>query len=186
MPRLSRFSPLLIGDRFEASHIRARDDPFMRRFSPLLIGDRFEAVSDWWQRSTCIRVSVPSSSGIGLKLDLRSVSPRRQNGFSPLLIGDRFEAQSRYATERAALSFSPLLIGDRFEARLRDLRDRALIGFSPLLIGDRFEASSEHGAASYRAVSVPSSSGIGLKRCCANRHSTQLSMFQSPPHRGSV
>ena len=62
------FSPLLIGDRFEA---RMRAMPARCRsvrFSPLLIGDRFEA---------------------------RAISRKvlAMNRFSPLLIGDRFEAQ---------------------------------------------------------------------------------------------
>ena len=41
---MERFSPLLIGDRFEAGQGDRGQAMKTTRFSPLLIGDRFEAV----------------------------------------------------------------------------------------------------------------------------------------------
>ena len=72
--------------------------------------------------------------------------------------------QFNESTRRLDLRFSPLLIGDRFEAVCRMREERAL----PLL------------------VSVPSSSGIGLKHGWITLSTRVSSVFQSPPHRGSV
>ena len=85
--------------------------------------------------------------------------------FSPLLIGDRFEASELLRGVAEAVHFSPLLIGDRFEAQ-GPVRVSFMVPhhFSPLLIGDRFEAVADHVRAQGPQISVPSSSGIGLKR----------------------
>ncbi len=88
------FSPLLIGDRFEAAY-PLRLGAAIKSFSPLLIGDRFEASPIHQAPSFDARVSVPSSSGIGLKLDKFREGTLHVGGFSPLLIGDRFEATVR-------------------------------------------------------------------------------------------
>ena len=89
-------------------------------FSPLLIGDRFEAYLDRSAGGAARGdVSVPSSSGIGLKpiqmsgmdLGLEVVSVPSSSG-----IGLKPESLKPCATYWL-LRFSPLLIGDRFEAK---------------------------------------------------------------------
>ena len=168
------------------------------RFSPLLIGDRFEASRPAMAGGmVSAAVSVPSSSGIGLKLEQFPNVIGTSTRFSPLLIGDRFEArQPRPRSVRTGLpavsvpssSGIGLKQRRRSSARLRAYRvsvpsssgiglkpvettitqtSKATGGFSPLLIGDRFEADGiiipvERDE---EFVSVPSSSGIGLKRC---------------------
>ena len=87
-------------------------------FSPLLIGDRFEALAEYLRvHPSTIYVSVPSSSGIGLKRGVSIAGSCCRIVSVPSSSGIGLKRHHRACRTRAAnLRFSPLLIGDRFEA----------------------------------------------------------------------
>ena len=135
------FSPLLIGDRSEARWSVYRVGRKHKDFSPLLIGDRSEAHRRKLHQSVHRKISVPSSSGIGLKRPDSPSGGRTGGNFSPLLIGDRSEAFKCWIRARDVWTIS--------------VPSSSGIGLKP------------HRVAPFRKViwniSVPSSSGIGLK-----------------------